>query len=82
MLGTVVDLGVPLKSSMLKKITCHPYLQGVHTMSWEVDLVMIYHVRSIKLFLEHGATKTLDKKYEYCILWVEKGSRERRSHLY
>lgn len=51
-------------------------------MSWEVDLVMIYHVRSIKLFLEHGATKTLDKKDEYYILWVEKGSRERRSHLY
>ena len=51
-------------------------------MSWKVDLVMIYHVRSMKLFLEQSATKTLDRKDEYCLLWMEKGSRERRLHLY
>lgn len=51
-------------------------------MSWKVDLVMIYHVRNMKLFLEQSATKTLDRKDEYCLLWMEKGSRERRLHLY
>ena len=51
-------------------------------MLWKADLVMIYHVRSMKLFLEYGATKTLDRKDKYCLLLMGKGSRERRSHLY